>query len=1139
MSKFKIFLPLFYIILISSASKALGQVAVNMASQPNNTYKETFADIANWVFNASPANGTFSSGIGAAAWKGCDINTTGTIPSATKLTVASNSFQTPSGTNAFSGIYKGTQNIQLISTGTTDNSTSVAIDFFMDFTGLNAGTLSFDWAEVRNFTGNRTGSIRVYCSVDGTNFTELTTASVLNVVNNVATSGSISFSALPAIFNNSSSARLRFYYSNGTGGTSGARPKISINNVQVTAIPPVACTAPTSQPTNFTVTNTAFSTVQAAFTPASSSPQGYLVVASVNAALSSSPVNEKNYAIGDNLGDGTVVATTTASSFTALSLNANTTYNFFIFSMNHLCSGGPLYNTSSPLQGTATTLTGSEPCTAPLAQPTQLLFSGITSSAVYGSFTNALADNYLVIRSTSSTLNSLPVNGTTYKANTTIGNGTVVTLTPGNTFTSSGLASGTTYYYFIFSANNLNCTGSIVYNTVTPLTKQVTTLAVTTCTNPTTPATSLQLKADSKMITGFFKASTTADSYLVLYSKNSTLSSTPVDGTNYTVGSTIGNATVLANGKATSFIAANLSVGTAYYFYIIPQNKACSGTVKYLTTNILKGNITTKLSPLTNTYFGNLHAHSSYSDGNKDSTTFTPADNYNYAKNSMCLDYLGISEHNHAGAGMNISNWQPGLAQASAATTANFLALYGMEWGIISGGGHVLVYGSDQLLGWESNNYNLYVPKNDYIGTQSTTGTTGLFATINSLGNNVVALLAHPSNSDFNNLANIPFNATADSAIVGAAISSGPAFSTNTTYTDPSALSYYSYYKTLLADGYHVGPSMDHDNHYTTFGRTATTRLAINASNLTTPSFLSALKSRNFYATEDCDTRATLTLNNEPMGSIISGNTPPAISVYALDPTNSGSIPKINIMYGIPGSGVSAVLLDSITGYSFNFTDVNIPNNTTAYYFAEIIIGGAKTITSPIWYTYNNGALPVSLLDFKALVTPDKLVEIKWATATETNNGVFEIEKSIDGVHYAHLSSIKGNDGSALRNYKVIDNSPSNGINYYRLVQRDQNGKTSYSAIASVNIAEAAINFISINTNPVREKLSLNINSKTQLTANFFISDMSGRILNKSAALLNKGSQQYTLNTSQLLSGTYAVMVTFGESKVTKLFIKQ
>jgi hypothetical protein len=49
--------------------------------------------------------------------------------------------------------------------------------------------------------------------------------------------------------------------------------------------------------------------------------------------------------------------------------------------------------------------------------------------------------------------------------------------------------------------------------------------------------------------------------------------------------------------------------------------------------------------------------------------SLTPADDYAYAKNSLCMDFLGISEHNHATAGMHIANWQPGLNQAAAATS--------------------------------------------------------------------------------------------------------------------------------------------------------------------------------------------------------------------------------------------------------------------------------------------------------------------------------------------------------------------------------------------------------------------------------------------------------------------------------------
>jgi hypothetical protein len=106
-----------------------------------------------------------------------------------------------------------------------------AIDLLLDFTGVTAGTLSYDFATVFNTTGNRNGSMRVYTSIDGTTFTELPAASVVNFTNNVAYSQQISLVQLPPAFTNCATARIRFYDYNGTGptGSSGARPKASID----------------------------------------------------------------------------------------------------------------------------------------------------------------------------------------------------------------------------------------------------------------------------------------------------------------------------------------------------------------------------------------------------------------------------------------------------------------------------------------------------------------------------------------------------------------------------------------------------------------------------------------------------------------------------------------------------------------------------------------------------------------------------------------------------------------------------------------------------------------------------------------------------------------------------------------------
>ena len=186
-------------------------------------YLENFADIANWT------NG-FTSGIGATRWGAVPVGGSGTIPNGTHTTTSTATFVT--GTTG--GVQKGTGTILLLSTGTTDNTSADAIDVFFDYTGVLSGTLSFDWATVFNSTGDRKGSLRIYTSTDGTTFTELTGADVLNFTNNVAGSGHVGPVALPSGFTNSATARIRFYYHNGTGGTTGSRPKVSIDNVSVT-----------------------------------------------------------------------------------------------------------------------------------------------------------------------------------------------------------------------------------------------------------------------------------------------------------------------------------------------------------------------------------------------------------------------------------------------------------------------------------------------------------------------------------------------------------------------------------------------------------------------------------------------------------------------------------------------------------------------------------------------------------------------------------------------------------------------------------------------------------------------------------------------------------------------------------------
>ena len=202
---------------------SFGQTPVSMSSQGGLTYTENFADVANWTNN-------FAAGIGASAWGSVDTASAGTIGDGKKITKSTSTFST-----GFSGgVQKGSSNIAMLSTSTAN---SCAIDFYVSFSGVNAGVVSFDLAQVSNSTGDRDSKLKLFYTTDGVLFTEITGTNLpFTARNNVASSASISVS-LPSVLNNASNVRLRLYeYSTSTGTTpTGSQPKISIDNFTVTA----------------------------------------------------------------------------------------------------------------------------------------------------------------------------------------------------------------------------------------------------------------------------------------------------------------------------------------------------------------------------------------------------------------------------------------------------------------------------------------------------------------------------------------------------------------------------------------------------------------------------------------------------------------------------------------------------------------------------------------------------------------------------------------------------------------------------------------------------------------------------------------------------------------------------------------
>lgn len=125
------------------------------------------------------------------------------------------------------------------------------------------------------------------------------------------------------------------------------------------------------------------------------------------------------------------------------------------------------------------------PCVTPTAQPTALVLNASGQTTVSGTFTAAspAPSGYLVVRTTSSSLAALPVDGTSYSvgANTYFGtDGYVQSVSNSTTINATGLTSGTTYYFWVISYNTGACTGGPKYLTTSPLSGSATTGALFT-----------------------------------------------------------------------------------------------------------------------------------------------------------------------------------------------------------------------------------------------------------------------------------------------------------------------------------------------------------------------------------------------------------------------------------------------------------------------------------------------------------------------------------------------------------------------------------------------------------------------------------------------------------------------------------
>ncbi|WP_266170983.1 Ig-like domain-containing protein [Dyella subtropica] len=370
-------------------------------------------------------------------------------------------------------------------------------------------------------------------------------------------------------------------------------------------------------------------------------------------------------------------------------------------------------------------------------------------------------------------------------------------------------------------------------------------------------------------------------------------------------------------------------------------------------------------------FYGNLHSQTNHSDGggvlstcvgaqNPQSGAYGPADAYQYALNEG-LDILMTSEHNHMYDGSTGTNpsanpatahnlYQSGLQAASTFNSAhsNFLAVYGLEWGVISNGGHLNIFNTPSLLEWEYNSSGQLI--GDIFTAKSDYGT--LYTLMNT--NGWVGQFNHPASSGQFNVGgtDLAYTADGDQVMALAEVLNSSAFSSNTTETETSRTSYEPAYNILLERGYHVAPTSDQDNHCANWGASYTNRTGVlipNGTALSLSSFLDALRARRVFATEDKTGQIVLTANGNLMGQRFNNSGALTLTVnYASSAGHTAQ--RVQVFEGVPGSN------GTVTETSQTATTTITPANGDHFYYAKITQeDGNQLWSAPVWVTEGPG----------------------------------------------------------------------------------------------------------------------------------------------------------------------------------------
>jgi len=188
-------------------------------------------------------------------------------------------------------------------------------------------------------------------------------------------------------------------------------------------------------------------------------------------------------------------------------------------------------------------------------------------------------------------------------------------------------------------------------------------------------------------------------------------------------------------------------------------------------------------------------------------------------------------------------------------------------------------------------------------------------------------------------------------------------------------------------------------------------------------------------------------------------------------------------------------------------------------YSATFTSAGGNWIAQMATFISTNIILPIELLSFTGYCNNNNIA-LNWATASESNNDYFTIERSEDGNNWQAIGTVKSAGNSSMaQQYSFNADETNTEVSYFRLKQTDFNGKFNYSQIIKVNNCNKNSSGVNIYPNPSNGRsLFGRINLKANEIYSIEIFDYLGKMVSHVTSV----QSEFAINFPQLLpSGVY------------------